>query len=89
MQERRFVFADADVVGRQEDALAMKAERARARLAALVRGKARSLPPDWAADDDARLRATGGRYGEIAALSDLLGVTERALMGRWLRIRGR
>lgn len=51
--------------------------------------KSGRLPESWSAADDGRLLATQGRYGEIAKLSDRLGVTERALLARFHLLRGR
>lgn len=45
-------------------------------------------PERWSEHHDNRLRDTGGRYGAIAALAEEWGVESRALLARWLRLRG-
>jgi hypothetical protein len=51
------------------------------------RAPRRSLPPGWGAPHDNRLRDTGGRYREIAAMADDLGVETRVLIARHHRLR--
>jgi len=48
----------------------------------------RSLPADWAKDDDAKLIRTGGKYSEIAKFSAARGIESRVLVARELKLRG-